>query len=71
MEFKCACISGESYGRTDKVEKKELAAYYAKHEKVENVDFVDEKLFDIVNSPNDKMHKDVMYSFLKLNIQHI
>ncbi len=65
MEFKCACISGESYGRTEKVPEKELAAYYTKHEKVENVDFVDEKLFEILNDPTDKMHKDVMYSFLK------
>jgi hypothetical protein len=60
MEFKCACISGETYGRTDKVKKEELTAYYKKYEKVGNVDFVDEKIFDILNNPNDKMHKDVM-----------
>ncbi len=60
MEFKCACISGESYGRTDPVAKKELRGYYKKHKKVENVDFVDEKIFDILKNPNHEMHKDVM-----------
>jgi phospholipid-transporting ATPase len=49
MEFKCCCISGKNYGTTKKLTAKELNEYYGEHEKVENVDFVDEKLFDIMN----------------------
>ncbi len=54
MEFKCAAISGISYGKTEKIEDKEwLKKYYERHEKVENVDFIGEKLFDIMNDKSD------------------
>ncbi len=60
MEFKCSCISGKSYGRTDKIPEKELKKYYSRYEKVENVDFVDESLFDVMKDKSDPMYKDVM-----------
>ena len=60
MEFKCACISGESYGFSKKREVYTQEQLDEFHEKVENVDFNDENFFTILKTPSHPEHANVV-----------
>ena len=59
MEYKCACISGTSYGFEKKnyLSKEEVKNI---HEKVDNVDFNDKNFFDTLKNINHPKHNEVM-----------
>ena len=54
MEFKAACINGipygESFNKKDQISIEE-EDFHQKCEKMENVDFKDQRIFDILDNP--------------------
>ena len=59
MEFKCACIFGESYGHNERdyLPKDELSKSYPK---VNNVDFNDKNFFTALENQSEEMHANVV-----------